>query len=93
MMITYEAIRAIACKDNEEYPDNSGLEGFEVEDDAAVQFAQGATNAYAPRLLSGEMGIEQALTYSCLVGIRMGLLIARELNQQAPDVVPQEWSA
>lgn len=92
-MITYEAIRAIARKDNEEYPDNFGLEVFGVESAAAVEFSRSATSAYAPHLMSGEMSIEHALSYSCLAGIRMGLMIARELAEQAPDTIPEEWAS
>lgn len=92
-MITYEAIRAIARKDNEEYPDNFGLEVFGVESAAAVEFSRSATSAYAPHLMSGEMSIADALAYSCLAGIRMGLMIARELAEQAPDTIPEEWAS
>jgi hypothetical protein len=92
-MITYEAIRAIARKDNEEYPDNFGLEVFGVESAAAVEFSRSATSAFAPHLMSGDMSIEHALSYSCLAGMRMGLLIARELAEQAPYAIPEEWSA
>lgn len=35
-MITYKAILAIARKDNEEHPDDFGLEVFGVESAAAV---------------------------------------------------------
>lgn len=92
-MITYEAIRAIARKDNEEYPDSFGLEVFGVESAAAVEFSRSATSAYAPHLMSGEMSIEHALTCSCLAGIRMGLMIARELAEQAQDTIPEEWAS
>lgn len=39
------------------------------------------------------MSIEHALSYSCLAGIRMGLMIARELAEQAPDTIPEEWAS
>lgn len=92
-MITYEAIRVIARKDNETHPDNFGFEDLEVENDAAIQFAKTSVQAYTPRLMDGSMSLEHALIYSCLAGLRMGLLIALELHEQAPDAVPEEWTA
>ncbi len=91
-MIDYEAIRTIARKDNEEYPDKMSFDDFEVENEAAVQFSKSAVQAYVPHLMKGKMSLEEALVYSCLAGLRMGMLIARELSETPPDVVPEEWS-
>ena len=92
-MITYEAIRTIARKDNEEYPGTASFEIFEVDDEAAKQFAQASVQAYAVPIMSGLLPLDHALMAATLAGMRMGLLIAQELSEKTPDELPKEWTA